>query len=42
MAIVGLANTLKLEGKKHNITVNTVAPIAGTRLTEDVMPPDLF
>jgi 3-hydroxy-3-methylglutaryl CoA synthase/NAD(P)-dependent dehydrogenase (short-subunit alcohol dehydrogenase family)/putative sterol carrier protein len=42
MAIVGLANTLKLEGKKHNITVNTIAPIAGTRLTEDVMPPDLF
>jgi putative sterol carrier protein len=35
-------NTLKLEGEKHNIKVNTVAPVAATRLTEDVLPPDLF
>ncbi|RLG28173.1 short-chain dehydrogenase, partial [Methanosarcinales archaeon] len=42
MGLVGFMNTLKLEGEKHNIKVNTVAPIAGTRLTEDVLPPDLF
>ncbi|MBW1704511.1 MAG: SDR family NAD(P)-dependent oxidoreductase, partial [Deltaproteobacteria bacterium] len=42
MGLVGFMNTLKLEGEKHNIRVNVVAPIAGTRLTEDVLPPDLF
>jgi len=42
MALVGFMNTLKLEGMKYDINVNTVAPIAASRLTEDVMPPDLF
>ncbi|MFH0789043.1 MAG: SDR family NAD(P)-dependent oxidoreductase, partial [Pseudomonadota bacterium] len=42
LGLAGFMNTLKLEGEKHNIKVNTVAPIAATRLTEDVLPPDLF
>jgi putative sterol carrier protein len=40
MALVGFMNTLKLEGTKYDIKVNTVAPLATTRLTEDVLPPD--
>ena len=42
MGIVGLMNTLKLEGQKYDIKVNTVAPVAASRLTEDVLPPDVF
>jgi len=42
LGLVGFMNTLRLEGEKHNIKVNTVAPIAATRLTEDILPPDLF
>ena len=41
MGLVGLMNTLKLEGAKYNVKVNTVAPIAATRLTQGILPPDL-
>jgi NAD(P)-dependent dehydrogenase (short-subunit alcohol dehydrogenase family)/putative sterol carrier protein/acyl dehydratase len=41
MGLVGLMNSLKLEGEKYNIKVNTVAPLAATRLTSDILPPDL-
>ncbi len=32
-------NTLKLEGQKNNIHVNAIAPVAATRMTENLMPP---
>ncbi len=41
MGAVGLMNTLKLEGDKYNIKVNCIAPVATTRLTDDILPPGL-
>ncbi|WP_286267467.1 SDR family NAD(P)-dependent oxidoreductase [Thalassotalea atypica] len=41
MAVLGLMNTLVLEGAKNNIRINALAPTAGTRMTEDLMPEDL-
>jgi hypothetical protein len=38
MALVGLMNTLHLEGAKYDIRVNALSPVAATRMTESVMP----
>ncbi len=38
MALVGLMNTLALEGQKYDIRVNSLAPTAATRMTEDIIP----
>jgi NAD(P)-dependent dehydrogenase (short-subunit alcohol dehydrogenase family) len=40
LGLVGLMNALKLEGQKNNIHVNALAPVAGTRMTESLMPPE--
>lgn len=42
MAVLGLMNTLVLEGAKHDIRVNALAPTAGTRMTEDLMPENIL
>lgn len=42
LGCVGLAKTLHLEGAKYNIRVNSLAPTAGTRMTEDIFPEEAF
>ncbi len=39
-AMVGLMNVLHLEGARDDIRVNTLAPTAATRMTEDLLPPE--
>ena len=40
LGVVGFVNTLKLEGQKYNINCNVLCPVAYTRMTENLMPPE--
>jgi multifunctional beta-oxidation protein len=40
--MVGFSETLAKEGFKYNIMVNCISPIAASRMTETVMPPDVL
>ena len=42
MALVGLMQTLSIEGAKNDIRVNCLAPTAATRMTEDLFPPEML
>jgi NAD(P)-dependent dehydrogenase (short-subunit alcohol dehydrogenase family) len=42
MGMIGLMNTLRIEGAKNNILINSIAPNAASRMTKNVMPPQLF
>jgi NAD(P)-dependent dehydrogenase (short-subunit alcohol dehydrogenase family) len=38
LGLVGFMNTLKIEGAKNNVFTNAIAPVAATRMTENLMP----
>ena len=40
MGVIGLMNTLRIEGQKNNIKVNSLVPVAATRMTENLGMPD--
>ena len=42
MALVGLMQTLAIEGAKYGIRVNSLAPTAATRMTEELMPAEVL
>lgn len=42
MGVIGMMNTLVQEGAKYNIRVNALAPTAGTRMTEGLLPEKAF
>jgi NAD(P)-dependent dehydrogenase (short-subunit alcohol dehydrogenase family) len=41
MGLVGLAKTFAVEGAKYNIKANVIAPVAATRMTEDIIPAEV-
>ena len=38
LGVVGFMNTLKIEGAKTNVRINAIAPVAATRMTENLIP----
>jgi NAD(P)-dependent dehydrogenase (short-subunit alcohol dehydrogenase family) len=42
MGLVGLMNTLRIEGVKKGIHVNSISPVAATRMTENLMPQEVL
>jgi len=42
MGLIGFMNSLRLESEKYNIYINTVAPLAKSQMTENLLPPEIL
>lgn len=42
LGLVGFMNTLVIEGKKNDIRINAISPVAATRMTENLMPKEML
>jgi NAD(P)-dependent dehydrogenase (short-subunit alcohol dehydrogenase family) len=42
LSLVGFMNTMKIEGAKNNVRINAISPVAATRMTENLMPPQML
>ncbi|HEY3697549.1 SDR family NAD(P)-dependent oxidoreductase [Phenylobacterium sp.] len=42
LGVVGLMKSLNLEGQKNNIHLNAICPVAATRMTEGILPPEML
>ena len=39
LGLIGLCNTLAIEGERSGIQCNVIVPMATSRLTQDIFPP---
>lgn len=42
LGVIGLMNSLKEEGLKYNVKINAIAPMARSRMTEGLLPPEIL